>query len=132
MRPSFLSITALALTATGLPTNSLENASPAQDSKSSFSKLAHTDFLLPHARRQDIDFALADELPDPAPMDANKYNQTAAIAAVIADIIADPLPQKRDSVLAGRDGATGYTSSISLGNAAIDAPLNCKGGDTYL
>lgn len=41
-------------------------------------------------------------------------------------------PQNRDFVLAGRDGATGHTSSISLGNAAINAPLNCKGGDTYL
>jgi hypothetical protein len=81
-------------------------------------------------RRQDIDFALADSLPDPITTSSSTYNQASALAAVIADINDDPLVQKRNSV--GRRAVSGYSNSISLGNAALNAPLNCNGVDTYM
>lgn len=79
-------------------------------------------------RRQDIDFALADSLPDPNLTVSSQYNEASAISAIIADIDENPLPQKRGIV---RRGISGY-SSITVGNAAINAPLNCIGGDTYM
>jgi hypothetical protein len=81
-------------------------------------------------RRQDIDFELVDESPDPkiAPNNSTGYNQQAAIKAVIAEINEDPLPQKRD--LQRREifvqTTAGYTVNTLLTNAAINAPLNCN------
>jgi len=82
-------------------------------------------------RRQDIDFALADSMPDPANTTSSAYNQASALAAVVADINSDPLVQKRNSAVNKR-AISGYTDSISLGNAALNAPLNCNGADTYM
>ncbi|KAH0376000.1 hypothetical protein KCU92_g9981, partial [Aureobasidium melanogenum] len=72
-------------------------------------------------RRQDIDFALVDSTPDPvvAPNNYTNYNQQAAINAVLAEIISNPLPQKR-------------SLSVKEHSAAVNAPLNCNGADTFM
>jgi hypothetical protein len=80
-------------------------------------------------RRQLIDLDLADVTPDPTNSTASPISDASIVDAVIADIYASPLPQKRS--VDERD-IGGYTSSVSLGNAAINAPLNCKGADTYI
>ncbi|KAG9739718.1 hypothetical protein KCU73_g9405, partial [Aureobasidium melanogenum] len=88
-------------------------------------------------RRQEIDFDLVDSTPDPtiAPNDYTDYNQQAAIDAVVADILSDPLPQKRDS-LAPRDiyntAPGGYSSIVVSSSVALSAPLNCNGADTFI
>jgi hypothetical protein len=86
------------------------------------------DNLIDLPRRQDIDFALADSLPDPTNT-SSTYNETSAIEKVIADVDANPLPQIVD---VNRRDTSGYGLSISLKNAAINAPLNCNGSDTYM
>jgi hypothetical protein len=59
-------------------------------------------------RRQDIDFALVDSTPDPvvAPNNYTNYNQQAAINAVLAEIISNPLPQKRSLSVKERASST--------------------------
>lgn len=86
------------------------------------------DNLIHLPRRQDIDLALADSLPDPTNT-SSTYHETFAIDAVIADVDANPLPQIVD---VNRRDTGGYSVSISLKNAAINAPLNCNGTDTYM
>jgi hypothetical protein len=89
---------------------------------------------LKHLRRQDIDFDLVDETPEPpkSPTDTRNYNQDSAIAAVINDINSDPLPQqtadnltllRRDVIVTTADG---YNPNTPLDGAAINAPLNCN------
>ncbi|KAL2025701.1 hypothetical protein VTO58DRAFT_103927 [Aureobasidium pullulans] len=93
-----------------------------------------------HLRRQDIDFDLVDETPEPSksPTDTQNYNQASAIAAVINDVNSDPLPQqttdgtsllRRDVVVVTADG---YNQNTALNGAAINAPLNCNKADTYM
>lgn len=83
------------------------------------------------SRRQDIDFQLVDDSPEPiiAPDNSTNYNQQAAISEVVASINEDPLPQ--DSTLGKRDMVIstypGYTENTLLSGAAINAPLNCNG-----
>jgi len=140
MRFPLLGVTALVLSAVALPTDNSTDprfidpedyAAVTQAFADHPQILAILGLSLP-TRRQSIDFALADGLSDPAPVDPNNYNQTAAIDAVVAEINADPLPQRRDTALVKRDVSTGYASSIPLGNVAINAPLNCNGADTYM
>jgi len=80
-------------------------------------------------RRQDIDFDLADNSPDPvvAPDNSTDYNQQAAIQEVKNDILADPLT-KRDIIVST---SSGYTSNVQLNGAAINAPLNCNGAVSF-
>ncbi|CAD0115023.1 unnamed protein product [Aureobasidium uvarum] len=88
------------------------------------------------ARRQDIGFQLVDDSPEPtiAPDNSTNYNQQAAISEVVASINDDPLPQ--DNSLSRRDmvvsTSSGYTDNLPLPGAAINAPLNCNGADTYM
>jgi hypothetical protein len=130
-----LGVATLVLSAAALPTDSSVDtvalAALVQTFANRPEALALPD-LSPPTRRQSIDFALADGLPDPVAVDPNSYNRTEAINAVVAETSSDPLPQKRDSALVGRDASIGYTSSIPLGNAAINAPLNCNNADTYM
>ncbi|CAD0114511.1 unnamed protein product [Aureobasidium uvarum] len=77
-------------------------------------------------RRQDINFTLADAVADASVISDGSSN-AAGIAAVVADINANPLPQNVDK----RD-ASGYSASTNLNNVAINAPLNCNGADTYM
>ena len=69
--------------------------------------------------------------PDPKslPDDTSDLSPTAAIAAVIADINTSPLPQSKRA-LAARDTIVatyaGYTSNTPIGNAALNAPLDCN------
>lgn len=94
----------------------------------------------PLEARQEMDLDLIDSLPDPtvAPTNTAGYNPTAAIAAVVAEISEDPLPQvvRRRSPHERRDvrvvTSTGYTDHVSLGNVAINAPLDCASKDTYM
>ncbi|KAH0282035.1 hypothetical protein KCU62_g9954, partial [Aureobasidium sp. EXF-3399] len=81
-------------------------------------------------RRQDIDFDLADNSADPvvAPDNSTDYNQQAAIQEVKNDIFADPLT-KRDIIVST---SSGYTPNVQLNGAAINAPLNCNGADTFM
>jgi hypothetical protein len=91
--------------------------------------------------RQDINFDLVDLTPDPsrAADDSTAYNPTSALAAVVAEITNDPLPQtpqgkrrdiqQRDIIVKTADG---YSDNLSLGNAAINAPKDCAGADTYM
>ena len=86
-----------------------------------------------HAR-QAIDFELVDATPDPVvkPDDTSSFNAAAAIASVIADVKANPLPQdtnaKRDVVARDIVVSTynGYSPNALLGNVAINAPLDCN------
>ncbi|KEQ91569.1 hypothetical protein AUEXF2481DRAFT_32950 [Aureobasidium subglaciale EXF-2481] len=93
-----------------------------------------------HLRRQDIDFDLVDDTPEPSksPTDTQNYNQASAIAAVINDVNTDPLPQqttdstslsRRDVVVVTADG---YSQNTVLDGAAINAPLNCNKADTFM
>lgn len=88
-------------------------------------------------RRQDIDFDLVDSTPDPtiSPNNYTDYNQQAAIAAVVADVSSDPLPQRRDvtgdAVMVSTTPG-GYSKVVIPGTAAINAPLNCNGADTFI
>ncbi|KAL8998610.1 MAG: hypothetical protein Q9169_002361 [Polycauliona sp. 2 TL-2023] len=86
--------------------------------------------------RQSIDFDLVDSTPDPTvpPDDRSHFNRAAAIAAVVADINADPLPQKRSRETRDVVVATypGYTANIQVANASISAPLDCNKRDTYM
>jgi hypothetical protein len=79
-------------------------------------------------RRQNLDFRLADSLSDPTAT-TSAYDAASAISAMLADIDTNPLPQKRK---VNKRDATGYSQSILLGDAAINAPLNCNGADTYM
>lgn len=114
-----LPIIALALSVTALPFE----ASPQEISIASNTPV-HV------SRRQDIDFLLVDESPDPikAPDNSTGYNQQAAIQSAIAQINTDPLPQKRN--LHRRDIVVetyaGYTANTLLNDAAVNAPLNCN------
>ena len=81
--------------------------------------------------RQDINFKLADSTPDPTvrPDDTSNFNPAAAIASVIAAISASPLPQSKRSLEARDIVVTtyaGYTDNALIGNAAINAPLDCN------
>lgn len=94
--------------------------------------IERVDSDVPHVlRRQDIDFQLVDDTPEPtiAPDNSTDYNQQAAISEVLASINDDPLPQ--DSPLGKRDMIIstypGYTQNLQLTGAAINAPLNCNG-----
>lgn len=90
--------------------------------------------------RQDIDFDLIDSSPDPAtaPDNSANYDPSAALAAAIAQVSTDPLPQsvrrrtahERRSIQVST--YSGYTDNLSLGTAAINAPLDCAGKDTYM
>lgn len=82
--------------------------------------------------RQDINFDLVDSTPDPtvAPDDYANYNPTAALASVVAEVSVSPLPQtekrdvqQRDIIVVTTDG---YTANTALGNAALNAPLDCN------
>lgn len=152
-----LSVVALGLSAVALPTDSsLSNNLPAVGSMVNYSDLPMqplqdassvngnmTDSeplsgdIARLRRRQDIDFDLVDSTPDPtvAPNNYTDYNRQAAINAVVADISSDPLPQKRDA-LGPRDTYTtapsGYSSIIVPSSAALNAPLNCNGADTFI
>jgi len=85
------------------------------------------------ARRQDIDFDLVDESPEPtvAIDDSSNYNQQAAIDAVITEVESNPLPQRRDTDLHRRDivveTSNGYTSNVQIKDAAMSVPKNCQG-----
>jgi hypothetical protein len=85
------------------------------------------------ARRQDIDFDLVDESPEPtvAIDDSSNYNQQAAVDAVITEVETNPLPQRRDTDLHRRDivveTSNGYTSNVQIKNAAMSVPKNCQG-----
>ncbi|KAL8788747.1 MAG: hypothetical protein Q9195_007154 [Heterodermia aff. obscurata] len=87
--------------------------------------------------RQSIDFKLVDSTPDPTiqPGDTSNFNPSAAIASVIAAISASPLPQSKRS-LEARDIVVntydGYTVNTPIGNASIDAPLDCNNHNTYM
>ncbi|KAI4761460.1 hypothetical protein E4T52_06391 [Aureobasidium sp. EXF-3400] len=95
-------------------------------------------------RRQDIDFALVDSTPDPvvAPNNYTNYDQQAAINAVLAEIIGNPLPQKRSLSVEERASSTsaenyispsdGYADIAIPDSAAVNAPLNCNGADTFM
>ena len=81
--------------------------------------------------RQDIDFKLADSTPDPTirPDGTSDFNPAAAIASVVAAIAASPLPQTKRSLEARDIVVTtyaGYTDNVLIGNAAINAPLDCN------
>lgn len=85
-----------------------------------------------HAR-QGIDFDLVDSTPDPTvqPGDTSNFDPAAAIASVIAEVKAGtPLSEERRD-LEARDIVVsiypGYTQNVLLGNAAINAPLDCNG-----
>ncbi|KAI5242541.1 hypothetical protein E4T43_04740 [Aureobasidium subglaciale] len=93
-----------------------------------------------YSRRQDIDFDLVDDTPEPSksPTDTRNYNQASAVAAVISDVDTDPLPQqttdstslsRRDVVVVTADG---YSQNTVVDGAAINAPLNCNKADTYM
>jgi hypothetical protein len=81
--------------------------------------------------RQSIDFDLVDSTPDPTikPDNTTNLNPAAAIASVIAEVKANPLPQDKRSLQA-RDIVVstyaGYTANQAIGNAAINAPLDCN------
>ncbi|KAG7004913.1 hypothetical protein G7Y79_00022g051340 [Physcia stellaris] len=87
--------------------------------------------------RQDINFDLVDATPDPtiSPGDTSNFNPSAAIASVVAAISANPLPQSKRG-LEARDVVVstyaGYTINTPIGNAAINAPLDCNQHDTYI
>ncbi|KAI5271575.1 hypothetical protein E4T47_05074 [Aureobasidium subglaciale] len=93
-----------------------------------------------YSRRQNIDFDLVDDTPEPSkgPTDTRNYNQASAIAAVINDVNTDPLPQqttdstslsRRDVVVVTADG---YSQNTVVDGAAINAPLNCNKAETYM
>lgn len=66
--------------------------------------IERVDSDVPHVlRRQNIDFQLVDDTPEPTivPDNSTDYNQQAAILEVLASINDDPLPQ--DSPLGKRD-----------------------------
>ncbi|KAI5244531.1 hypothetical protein E4T43_03750 [Aureobasidium subglaciale] len=87
-------------------------------------------------RRQNIDFDLVNNTPDPvvAADNTTNYNQVAAIAAVKDEILKDPVPEdagtitRRDIVVSN---SVGYSSNLQLTGAAINAPLNCNGASAY-
>ncbi|KAG9644531.1 hypothetical protein KCU69_g17997, partial [Aureobasidium melanogenum] len=132
-----LSSIAFALSAAALPLNASSNASNITTPAGMY--LADNGAILPIlARRQDIDFNLVDEAPEPtvAIDDSSNYNQQAAIDAVVSEVEANPLPQRRDTDLHRRDivveTSSGYTSNVQIQDAAISAPKNCQGSDTFL
>ncbi|KAG9590574.1 hypothetical protein KCU97_g7411, partial [Aureobasidium melanogenum] len=138
MRTSIaLNSIAFALSAAALPLNASSNASNITTPAGMY--LADNGAILPIlARRQDIDFDLVDEAPEPtvAIDDSSNYNQQAAIDAVVSEVEANPLPQRRDTDLHRRDivveTSSGYTSNVQIQDAAISAPKNCQGSDTFL
>lgn len=81
--------------------------------------------------RQDIDFDLVDSTSDPTilPGDTSNFNPSAAIASVVAAISASPLSQSKRS-LEARDVVVstyaGYTINTPMGNASINAPMDCN------
>ena len=91
----------------------------------------------PLRRRQEIDFGHVDSTPDPtiAPNNYIDYNRQAAINAVVADIISDPLPQKHDTLTLKdlyNTASGGYSSVVVPSSAALNARLNCNGADTFI
>ena len=81
--------------------------------------------------RQDIDFDLVDSTPDPTirPEDTSNFNPSAAIASVVAAVTASPLPQSKRGLEARAiviNTYAGYTDNVPIGNAAINAPLDCN------
>ncbi|KAH0270130.1 hypothetical protein KCU91_g8282, partial [Aureobasidium melanogenum] len=138
MRTSIaLNSIAFALSAVALPLNASSNASNITTPAGMY--LADNGAILPIlARRQDVDFDLVDEAPEPtvAIDDSSNYNQQAAIDAVVSEVEANPLPQRRDTDLHRRDivveTSSGYTSNVQIQDAAISAPKNCQGSDTFL
>jgi hypothetical protein len=153
-----LSLLVLGLSTTALPTNSSATFSdlpavgsivdysnldlqPLQDITALNSSFPSSDPASEGAetlrRRQEIDFDLVESTPDPviAPGNYTNYNQQAAIDAVVADITQDPLPQKRDVLVSKGNYNTaplGFTSISVSSSAAINAPLNCNGADTFM
>lgn len=133
MRTSIaLNSIAFALSAAALPLNATFNAPNITIPDGMY--LADNQAILPIiARRQDIDFDLVDEAPEPmvAIDDSSNYNQQAAIDAVISEVEANPLPQRRDTDLHRRDivveTSSGYTPNVQIQDAAISAPKNCQG-----
>ncbi|KAG9948845.1 hypothetical protein KCU85_g4732, partial [Aureobasidium melanogenum] len=128
---------AFALSAAALPLNATFNVPNITIPDGMY--LADNQAILPIlARRQDIDFDLVDEAPEPtvAIDDSSNYNQQAAIDAVVSEVEANPLPQKRDLNLHRRDivveTSSGYTANVQIQDAAISAPKNCQGSDTFL
>lgn len=84
-----------------------------------------------HVARQSIDFALVDATPDPIikPEDTSNLNPAAAIASVIAEVKENPLPQVKRTLKARNiivETYPGYTTNTGVGNAAINAPLDCN------
>jgi hypothetical protein len=88
-------------------------------------------------RRQDINFDLVDQSPDPviAPDNSTNYDQNAALAEIKLEILKDPLLQDSGHAKVRRDIITttspGYTSNIQLDKAALNAPLNCNGAVSH-
>jgi hypothetical protein len=82
-------------------------------------------------RRQALDLDLIESTPDPdrQPDDDTNYNPKAAIQSVIAEVEGHPTPlesqpiDKRNIIISPY---IGYTDNIRLGDAAIDAPLDCN------
>lgn len=93
-------------------------------------------------RPQNIDFTLVNDTPDPTAANITNVNVTAIITDIIADIYDDPTLSTRDAVLWQRTPpvnpvitvvtSQGYNAPFSLGNAAINAPLDCNGVNTYM
>jgi len=152
-----LSLLAMGLSTTALPTDtpgifdlpavgstvdySSFDLQPLQDMTTFNGSSASSDPALGGAialrRRQDINYDLVDSTPDPviAPGNYTNYNQQAAINAVVADISQDPLPQKRDVLVSTGNYNTapaGYSSIVVPSSAALNAPLNCNGADTFM
>ncbi|KAH0399926.1 hypothetical protein KCU89_g5708, partial [Aureobasidium melanogenum] len=132
-----LNSVAFALSVTALPLNATSNVPNITIPTGMY--LADNQAILPIlARRQDIDFDLVDEAPEPtvAIDDSSNYNQQAAIDAVVSEVEANPLPQRRNTDLHRRDivveTSSGYTPNIQIQDAAISAPKNCQGSDTFL
>ena len=122
---------ALALSVAALPLEVSSNDSPNITVPDGMYLADDGSIRLALARRQDIDFDLIDESPEPtvAIDDSSNYNQQAAIDAVITEVETNPLPQRRD--LHRRDivveTSSGYTSNVQIKDAAMSVPKNCQG-----
>ncbi|KAH0016648.1 hypothetical protein KCU78_g7787, partial [Aureobasidium melanogenum] len=136
-----LSVLTLSLSTAATPTDSAANPPPVGSfvdySGYTFQPLQDASALNSTSlrRRQEFNFTLIDATPDPviAPDNYTNYDQEAAIDAVVAEISSEPLPQKRDvSRLNVYAPPSGYASVAVSATAAINAPLNCNGSDTYM
>lgn len=91
---------------------------------------------------QDIDFDLVDATPDPTIANLTDVNAAAIVAAITADIAANltlnlnltrrALSARDDNVPVTVITSPGYTAPNPIGQAAINAPLDCNGVDTYM